>query len=66
MSKLLLVSKALKAPRWKDDPAVRDLIAALPIVIFAKALREAFYGPRQARRSTPGRSAVHRSSTQAG
>jgi len=33
------------APTLALHPTVRDMIAAMPIVIFAKAIREAFFRP---------------------
>jgi hypothetical protein len=33
------------APALELHPAVREVIAAMPIVIFAKAIRDAFFRP---------------------
>ena len=37
------------APAPLLHPTVREVIAALPIVIFAKAIRDAFFRPAKAR-----------------
>ena len=54
MSNTALVWKSFKAMRWVEADALRDLIAAMPIVILARALRDALQRRPRARTSMLG------------
>jgi hypothetical protein len=49
------MSPSLPSQSFRPTPALelprslRELVAAMPIVIFARAIREAFFTPRKAR-----------------
>ena len=53
MTQTTLNAKAIKPTSTLEvNQTVRDLIAAMPIVIFANAIREALRRPETARRAT--------------
>ena len=58
MSNTALVWKSFKAMRWVEADALRDLIAAMPIVILARALRDALQRRPRARPSMLGPNAI--------
>lgn len=51
MSSSTLDWKSFKATRWIKADALREFVGAMPIVILATALRDAWQGPLRARTS---------------
>lgn len=63
MNNTASIWKSLKPTGWIASDSVRGFIAAMPIVIFASALRAALQGPAHPRTSMLGSNGVDRART---